>query len=221
MNPPNRGPLRLERTVAHRGALDRDLRRDLADLNAQYLQLGLMPALADDARFAWTEPVRRMLRDLPPEALGRLAEVPLALFELAVGRAAGTPAPVGVADSRSPSIAADLLARCDSLAQQAVHFARRLVGADGLAAGFVLDMSVATRSWLADRRPSELAEIARLPGLLAPRWRLNAHLWRSLIAAACRDSPTALQWACCIGVCLTGTGHREPPPAMPQRRPRR
>jgi len=197
------------------------LRRDLSDLNAQYLQLGLTPALADDARFAWTEPVRRALLGSRAEALSRLVEVPLALFELGFARTAGGLASAAVADSRSPSIAADLLARCDSLTQQAVYFARRLVDADGLAAGFVLDLSVATRAWLAERRPSELAGIASHPGLLAPRWRLNAQLWRSLIAAAERDSPTALQWACCIGVCLTGTSHVEPPPSVAPRRPRR
>jgi hypothetical protein len=221
MNPPAPRRSRPEPGIARRRVLGTDLRRDLADLNAQYLQLGLMPTLADDARFAWTEPVRRALRESHAGTLERLAEVPLALFELAFARAAGSPASAGVADSRSPSIAADLLARCDSLAQQAVHFARRLVDADGLAAGYVLDMSVATRAWLADRRPSELAEIARCPGLLGPRWRLNAHLWRSLIGAVCRDSPTALQWACCMGVCLTGAGHREPPPAPPRGCPRR
>jgi hypothetical protein len=221
MNPPQPRAPRAGRGVSRRGALDPELRRDLADLNVQYLQLGLTPTLADDARFAWAESVRRTLRESQEETLVRLAEVPLALFELAFDRAALAPAAPGVADSRLPSIAADQLARCDSLAQQAVHFARRLVDADGLAAGFELDMSVATRCWLAQRRPSELVEIARRPGLLAPRWRSNTQLWRCLIGAACRDSPTALQWACCIGVCLTGVGQRETPPAVPHRRPRR
>jgi len=221
MTPPPARPPRPGRGITRRGCLGAELRRDLADLNAQYLQLGLTPVLADDARFAWTEPVRRALRECHGEALGRLAGMPLALFELGFGRAAGNAASAGVADSRSPSIAADLLARCDSLAQQAVHFARRLVDADDLAAGYVLDMSVATRAWLVERRPSELAEIARHPGLLAPRWRLNAHLWRGLVHAVCRDSPTALQWVCCIAVCLTGASHREPLPAPPRGRPRR
>lgn len=219
MNRPTPGLPRPERGIARRGILAAELRRDLADLNRQYLQLGLTPALADDARFAWTEPVRRALGELPVETLDRLAAVPLALFELAFGRAGGSPVSAGVEDSRPRSIAADPLARCDSLAQQAVHFARRMVDADGLAAGYVLDMSIATRAWLVERRPSELAEIARHPGFLGPRWRLNVDLWRGLIGAVRRDSAMALQWACCMGVCLTGAGRREPPPAPPHGRP--
>lgn len=220
MNPPASASSRLEREVARHSPLAPRLRRDLTDLNAQYLQLGLTPSLAEDARFAWTEPVRRALRESGPETLSRLADVPLALFEIAFGKVAGAAGVAGVADAREAAIAGELLSCCESFAQQAVYFALRLVEADSLAAGFVLELSGATRRWLADCRPSELAGLARQPGLIRPRWRLHAGLWHTLIGAARRDSPTALQWGCCIGVCLTGAGDRETPPAPARRLPR-
>ena len=47
--------------TARHGLLSPDLRRDLADLNGQYLDLGLGAEPGADPRFAWSDPVRRRL----------------------------------------------------------------------------------------------------------------------------------------------------------------
>jgi hypothetical protein len=46
--------------------------------------------------------------------------------------------------------------------------------------------------------------MARCPELIRPRWRSHSQFWQMLVGAARRDSPRALHWAHCIGVCLIG-----------------
>ena len=199
------------------GLLSPNLRRDLADLNAQYLELGLTAGLEGDPRFAWTDEVRDCLRAAEVATLARVAAAPFALFDLVVP--CGPEATVTRVEDSRPSVSArSLLIRCESLAHQAVFLARRVAEADTPASRVVLALSVEARTRLLDCRPSQLAELARDPRTIRPRWRLHANFWQTLLGAARRDSPAAVEWAHCIGVCLIGADERAP---APRRRARR
>jgi hypothetical protein len=199
------------------GLLSPSLRRDLADLNAQYLDLGLADELEGDPRFAWSDAVRDCLRAADAATLARLAAAPFALFDLVVPCGPEATA-TRVEDSRPSARAGSLLYRCESFAYQAAFLARRVVEADTPATRVVLALSAEARSRLMDCRPSQLAELARDPRTIRPRWRLHANFWQALVGAARRDSPAAVEWAHCIGLCLTGADDQAP---LPRRRTRR
>jgi len=197
--------------------LSPSLRRDLADLNAQYLELGLSAELEGDPRFAWAGEVRDCLRAAEVATLTRVAAAPFALFDLLVTR--GPEASVARVEDSRPSVRArSLLIRCESFAHQAVFLARRVAEADTPASRVVLALSVEARARLVDSRPSQLAELARDPCTIRPRWRMHADFWQTLVGASRRDSPAAVEWAHCIGLCLIGADERAP---LPRRRARR
>jgi hypothetical protein len=199
------------------GLLSPSLRRDLADLNAQYLELGLTAELEGDPRFAWADEVRDCLRAAEVATLARVAAAPFALFDLLVSR--GPEATVDRVEDSRPSVRThSLLIRCESFAHQAVFLARRVAEADTPASRVVLALSVEARARLMDARPSHLAELARDPRTIRPRWRLHSNFWQTLVGASRRDSPAAVEWAHCIGLCLIGADERAP---LPRRRARR
>jgi hypothetical protein len=199
------------------GPLTPGLRRDLADLNAQYLKLGLAVGLEVDPRFAWSEAVRDRLRQADESTLERLAAAPFALFDVVLPVGPETPA-ARVEDSPPAVRAGSLLVQCESFAHQAAFMARQLVAADGLAARVTLSLSAEAQAWLMNCRPSQLAELARDLRAIRPRWRLHAYFWQMMVGAAQRGSPAALEWAHCIGLCLLGADDEAP---LPRRRARR
>lgn len=178
--------------------------RDLADLNAQYLALGLTPGLEGDPRFGWSEPVRRCLLAADEATRGRIAAVPFSLFDLVLP--VGGPAATArrVEDGPVVSIAPQWQVRFESFAHQAVFFARRLGDGEPLAARLVLGLSEEAIQWLAECRLAQLAEVAGAARLVRPRWHQHERFWEVLAAAARRSTPGALQWAHCIGLCLLG-----------------
>jgi hypothetical protein len=202
------------------GLLSPALRRDLADLNAEYLDLGLSPGLDGDPRFAWSDAVRQCLLAADGATLAQVAAVPFALFDLALpaGSAAATPA--RVEDSRPSARSGALQGRCESFAHQAAFLARRLVEGEPLASRVVLGLSTDAQTWLAECRLVQLAELAGNPRLIRPRWRLHVRFWEMLVGAARRASPAALQWAYCTGLCLIGIDDEVPVPPSPRRRGR-
>jgi hypothetical protein len=197
------------------GLLSPSLRRDLADLNAQYLELGLACAPDGDPRFAWGEAVRDCLRGAEDATLARVAASPFALFELALPPAQ---AAARVEDGRASGRMRVVQSRCESFAHQAAFVAQRVVEQDALAARVVLALSAEARTWLRDCRPSQLAGLATDVHAIRPRWRQHAYFWETLVGAARRDSTAALDWAHCIGLCLIGAEDHAP---SPRRRPRR
>lgn len=203
------------------GWLSTAVRRDLADLNGQFLVLALTPGLECDPRFEWADGVRGCLAGLDAGTLSRVAAVPLALFELRLPAPTATVAD-RVEDSRSRAApAAASHGRCVSFAHQALFMARRLVEDDVLVARLVLGLCDEAQQWLADCRLARLAELAESTSVLRPRWRSHVRFWQVLAGAAARGSPAALQWACCIGLCLTGGGDAGVGPAQARRRRRR
>lgn len=199
------------------GLLSPSLRRDLADLNAQYLELGLTGGLEDDPRFAWGDAVRSCLRAADGATLARVAASPFALFRLVLPPAPPVAA-AGVEDGRASGRLRAVQSRCESFAHQAAFVAQRVVEQDALAARVVLALSAEARTWLRDCRPSQLAELAQDLRAIRPRWRQHAYFWETLAGAARRDSSAALEWAHCIGLCLIGADDHAP---SPRRRARR
>lgn len=207
--------------VLRSGLLTPALRRDLADLNAQYLELGLATGLEGDPRFGWSEPVRRCLSETDPETRARIAAVPFALFGLVLPPAgSGTAAP-RVEDGRATTAPAGWQGRYESFAHQAMFLARQLLDGEPMALQLVLGLPDDAQRRLAGSRLAQLAEIATGPRVIRPRWRLHSRFWEMLAAAARRGTPTALQWAHCIGLSLLGAADGDVAPAPPRRRPRR
>lgn len=207
--------------AARGGLIPPALRRDLTDLNAQYLDLGLAPGLELDARFRWSEPVRRCLLAADAGTRTSIAGVPFALFGLALGPVdAATEAP-RVEDRRVATVPAGWQARFDSFAHQSLFLARRLVDGEPLALRLAFGLPDDAQRWLAECRITQLAEIAGQPRVIRPRWPLHARFWEMLASAARRGTPDSLQWAHCIGLCLLGVADGDVAPEPPRRRPRR
>jgi hypothetical protein len=192
---------------ARPGLVPPALRRDLADLNGQFLDLSLAVDRAADPCVGWAESVRRRLREIDRPTRARMAAAPFALFRLVLPTlsTAAPPEPAGgVADLPLDVAATTAPGRWTSFTHQATFFARRLVDGAALAANVVLDLTPEAQSMLAALAPSQLAAVAAQPGLVRPRWPDHLRFWEMLEAAARRDSAIALQWAHCVGVCLLG-----------------
>lgn len=183
------------------------VRRDIADLNREYLEISLSPEMQDDPRFAWSEPVRRSLLEADPGTRGRMAASPFSFFELRLP----SPDPRGVAepgrveDGGSPLVAGTAAARCASFVHLALFLAWRLADAEPLATRIALGLPPAAELRLNEMSPSQLVQLAAWPGLVRPRWPDHQRFWSLLASASRHDSVIALQWAHCIGICLLGT----------------
>jgi hypothetical protein len=211
-------------TPARHGLLPPTLRRDLADLNSQFLDLSLAGDAAAEACCDWGDPVRRRLREIDRPGRARMAAAPFALFRLVLPAPPGQllpGSPGGVADLPAAAAAIGWQGRWMSFAHQAAFFARRLVDGAALGASVVLDLTPEAQSLLAAMSPSQLAAAAAQPGIARPRWPDHLRFWEMLAAAARRDSAMALQWAHCVGVCLLGVDAPGVAPGAGRRRPRR
>jgi len=209
--------------IAGHGLLPPDLRRDLADLNDQYLDLGLDADPALDARFAWSEAVRSRLLAVDRPIRTTMASVPFALFRLLLPPAGVHPS-AAIADVPWSAAGPAWQGRYLSFAHQAAFFARRLLDGAPLAASLVLELPPAAQSALVSMCPSEVAALAAHPGLIRPRWPGHLRFWAWLEAAARSDSAASLQWANCMGMCLLGADADAEPPESARgsrRRPRR
>jgi len=202
------------------GLLSTALRRDLTDLNAQYLELGLAPGSQEDPRFGWSEPVRRCLLAAGADTRARMAAVPFALFGLVLVTGCTQVADARVEDARAPDACTGRAGRCESFAHQAVFLARRLADGEPMVLQLVLGLPQEAQRWLGECRPAQLAQLAGSPQVLRPRWRLHARFWEMLAVAARRGTPTALQWAHCVGLSLLGAADGDQAPATARRRPR-
>jgi len=208
---------RQESLVPVGGLLPPALRRDITDLNTQYLELGLAPGMECDPRFGWSEPVRCCLLATDAETRMLIAAVPFALFSLELSPATTARVTPRVEDGRAASVPAGWHGRCESFAHQALFLARRLLDGESMTLHLVLELPDDARRLLAESRLAQLAAIAGGPNVIRPRWRLHARFWEMLAAAARRGTPTALQWAHCTGLCLLGAADGDVAPAPPRR----
>jgi hypothetical protein len=200
------------------------LRRDLADLNSQFLDLSLAGDVSNGPGCNWAEPVLQRLRGIDRPTRTRMAAAPFALFRL-VPPALNVLVPGtltnGVADLPLPAPVTGWQGRWMSFTHQAAFFARRLVDGAALAANVVLDLTPEAQSLLGALCPSQLATLAAQPGIVRPRWPDHLRFWEMLEAAARCESAAAMQWAHCVGVCLLGIDTVGSSPGPGRRRPRR
>ena len=220
--PPDPGP--GPGIPARHGLLPPALRRDLTDLNSQFLDLSLASEASGAPDCRWAEPVWLRLRGVDRPTRTRMATAPFALFRLVPpalpALAPGTPSK-GVADLPLPAPVTGWQGRWVSFAHQAAFFARRLVDGAALAANVVLDLTPEAQSQLSALCPSQLATLAAQPGIVRPRWPDHLRFWEMLEAAARCDSAAAMQWAHCVGVCMLGIDAAGAAPGPGRRRPRR
>jgi hypothetical protein len=203
--------------------LDPEIRRDIADLNLQYLELALQPSLDEDPRFALAQPVRRTLAACTADALQRLANCPFSLFQLSLPdpQHALQPAAGRVADERQPlAFEPVIAARCQAFVLLSLSVARQLAGSAPLSPRIALGVSADVERRLAAMGPSELALLSGWSGLIRARWPRHEKFWGMLIGAARSTEPVPLRWAHCAGLCLLAAGDNaaEPASGAPSRR---
>lgn len=201
------------------------IRRDIADLNRQYLMLNQEPQLAEDPRFRLSPALQSKLSGCSAEARERLTQCPFSLFQLHLPDAAESASLAAgrIADTRGEqALDAAAAARCHVFTLLSISVARQIAETLPLSPRIALGVSAATESRLAGMRPSELAQVAAWPGLIRPRWPRHERYWGMLIAASQVSDPGALRRAYCVGLCLlTGAGACAVTAAAPPTRPRR
>lgn len=209
------------------GLLTRAVRRDLTDLNRQFLELGLNMELVADPRFAWSEDVRAGLLKTDGATRDRMAACPFALFEIMLppGRADAGAASPRVEDAlRLPAIDEPWRGRCLAFVHFALFVAWRLADTAPLATRVALGLSPEMELQLNEMCPSDVAGLAAHGNLIRPRWPGHSRFWAMLRGAAAEGSSVALQWAHCVGICLLGVDLNRIPaasaaPAVPRHRP--
>lgn len=183
------------------------VRRDIADLNREYLEISLSREMQDDPRFAWSEPVHRSLLEADPGTRERMAGSPFSFFELRLPplEPRGVAEPGRVEDGGFPMAVGATSGRCASFVHLSLFLAWRLADSEPLATRIALGLPPAAELRLNEMTPSQLMQLAAWPGLVRPRWPDHQRFWSMLAGASGRNSVIALQWAHCIGICLLGT----------------
>jgi hypothetical protein len=191
------------------GILTAAVRRDLADLNGQYLELGLDPQEGADPLLAWSEVVRQEIGRADPAVRGRMAACPFALFEIGLQGVRGKGRESVCVEDR-PQDDARVFARpprCVEFTHAALFTAWRLADAAPLAARIAFGLSPAAELALIGFCPSQVAGLATHPGVVRARWPAQPGFWAMLRSAAQANCVHALQWAHCSGICLMDADH--------------
>jgi hypothetical protein len=196
-------------TVATEGIFSRSVRRDLTDLNRQYLELGLHPDVGSDPLFEWIDEVRREIEGADAVVRERMAACPFALFDVRLP--SSDLAPViepsagleGVEDR--PQRDRQRVARpvgCIAFAHGALFTAWRLAESAPLVARIAFGLSASDERELTESCPTRITALAARPGVVRARWPGHPKFWAMLRGAAQSGSDSALRWAHCAGICL-------------------
>ncbi len=206
---PSDGQGWLPGAPASEGIFTRSVRRDLTDLNRQYLELGLIPGACSDPLFGWTDDVRQQIAGAGPDVRERMAGCPFALFELRLPTGNSVPGTEFLADMdrvedrpNGGGPGAARLAGCVAFAHGALFTAWRLAESAPLVARIAFGLSPTVELELNETGPTRIALLAARPGVVGPRWPAHSQFWSMLRGAAQAGSATSLQWAHCAGICL-------------------
>jgi hypothetical protein len=194
---------------AHGGIFTRSVRRDLTDLNRQYLELGLRLEAGSDPLFAWSVDVRREIEVAGPVVRERMSACPFALFEIRLPPGNSVPGTdfcveLDRVEDRSHG-GGQRVARpdgCIAFTHGVLFTAWRLADSAPLVARIAFGLSPAAELELTETCPTRIATLATHPGVVQGRWRTHARFWAMLRGAAQADSGSLLQWAHCVGICL-------------------
>jgi hypothetical protein len=191
------------------GIFTRSVRRDLADLNRQYLELGVTPDACSDPLFGWADDVRTLIAGAGPTIRERMAACPFALFSVCIS--AGNPVPgtgflaeLDRVEDRPDggSHGSTRLPGCVAFAHGALFTAWRLAESAPLVGRIAFGLSTVAERELAETGPTRIALLAACPGVVGPRWPAHSRFWAMLRGAAQSGTATSLQWAHCAGICL-------------------
>jgi hypothetical protein len=201
------------------GLFGAGIRRDITDLNRQFLDLSLDPALEGDLRFQVSAAIRENLAGCPAEARSRMAACPFSLFQLALpGVGPGGPGfhPSRIADAHRSMAPPAKWERGRDFALLTLSVARQLAGNLPVVSRLAIGLVPADATRLLAMGPSELAALAEWPGLVRPRWAWHERYW-GLLAAAARldDGGTVLGRAYALGLCLPESPVAAQPVAAP------
>jgi hypothetical protein len=194
--------------AAGAGLLGRTVRRDLADLNLCYLELGLALPEQTDPLVAWSPAVRGEIAVADRPVLARMADCPFSLFEVCLPDGPLPPRSGSrVEDAGAAAPAVERPGRCVEFARTALFAAWRLADNDPFAARIVFGLSPAEQLLLHELCPTQVAALACDPAVVRARWPDRARFWAVLRSAAGSTAPGALQWVHCMGICLMDGRH--------------
>lgn len=177
--------------------------RDLADLNARYLEMVGRDCLEDDPLVGWCPEALAVVRGADRAVLARMAACPFAMFQIDLTASSGCNREEPRVEDRSaagkdPALVIGL----SSFRRVALFTAWRLADGSPLAARIAFGLSASAELELNEMCPSEVARLADARGVVRARWPENTRFWLMLRAAAQSQCAEALQWAHCVGICL-------------------
>ncbi len=181
-----------------RSLLPDSVRREIADLNVQYLTA--LVTFPDDATpLCWRDGAMPALRDT--RLLERMASCPFALFEIRLEDLA-TAAPLPPAAADPEPVAIQRRSDREALTHSALTLAWRLAESSPFSLRLALGLSAAAELLLNEARVTSLATWARRPGLLHTRWPGHRGFWSALLRAAELGDAGLLVRAHCLGITL-------------------
>jgi len=181
-----------------RSLLPDSVRREIADLNGQYLTA--MVTFPDDSTpLCWRDEALPALRDM--RLLERMASCPFTLFEVRLDEFATSALPTPAADDLSPLLAQRQSDR-EALAHSALTLAWRLAESSPFSMRLALGLSAAAELLMNEVRVTSLAAWARRPGLLRTRWPGHKVFWSALLRAAELGDAGLLARVHCLGITL-------------------
>jgi len=181
--------------------LPNSLRRDIADLNGQFLRL--LQAGAWWSGPSWSAHPAWVADGLDADSVDAMAACPFTLFELRLGELPPETLNLDahVRDAhRSAATATEL--RCQALAHGALMLAWRLADASPLSLRLALGLPAAAELLMNETRVSSLVTWARTSNLLGARWAEPPAFWPSLWRAGHLRDVALLSRTHCLGITL-------------------
>jgi hypothetical protein len=183
------------------GLLGATMRRKLAELNREYLDLCMSPGAAGDGRFGLREDVLDKLAGADPDTLRRLVHCPFALFELYIEPASRFEASRQVSDSALQSTE-PFEESGQRFIQAAVVAVAHMTERSTLATRIAFGLSPAVDALVRDLSPVALLLAAARRTSLRPRWRDHPIFWPTLLEGAQLKGGLVLQRAHSLGIRL-------------------
>ena len=192
--------------IPREGLLGPSVRRDIRDLNGQFLELGLASDLSDDPRFSFSATIRSLLAGLDTSGRNTMTSSPFSLFHLCLPPRGCSAAAVAdhVQDALAPdSVAAQALPTY-SFGHNVLSVARRLAESNPLSLRLCFGLTRRSEARLVEMRLAGLSALAGWPGLIRPRWSDRPRVWAMLAEASAADSSVAAKRAYSVGMCMIG-----------------
>jgi hypothetical protein len=180
--------------------LPESLRRDVADLNRQFLHLAQMST--GPLWQPWLTRSPFVAGGLESASVEAIAACPFTLFELKLADVArAAPEGAEVRDEQHPR-AGEFDLQVQGLAHGALTLAWRLADESPLSLRLTLGLSTAAELLMNETRVSGLLHWARAANLLGARWPEHVIFWPSLLRAGYLRDRAALTRVHCLGLTL-------------------